>query len=76
MTKVQQAILDFETRWWLHVGDKDAAIREVFGLEPVRYYELLDLLVDEPEAMVQAPATISRYRRLRDLRRRREGSRR
>ena len=76
MTTVQQAILDFETRWWLHVGDKDAAIREAFGLEPVRYYELLDQLLDEPEAMIQAPATISRYRRLRDLRQRREAPRR
>jgi hypothetical protein len=74
VTTVQQAILDFETRWWQHIGEKDAAIRDAFGLEPVRYYELLDLLLDEPEAMLQAPATISRYRHLRDLRQRREAS--
>ena len=71
MTKVQQAILDFETQWWLRLGDKDTAIREMLGLEPGRYYELLDLLLDEPAAMMQAPATISRHRRLRDLRQRR-----
>lgn len=68
MTKVLQAILEFETHWWLRLGDKDTAIREALGLEPRRYYELLDELLDEPEAMVQAPATISRYRHLRDLR--------
>jgi hypothetical protein len=26
MTKVQQAILDFETQWWMRLGDKDVAI--------------------------------------------------
>ena len=72
MTKVQQAILNFETQWWLRLGSKDAAIREVFGLEPGRYYQLLDGLLDESEAMVQAPATISRHRHWRDLRHRRE----
>ena len=76
MNKVQHAILDFETQWWLRLGDKDRAIHEAFGLEPRRYYELLDQLLDEPEAMVRAPATISRYRRLRDLRQRRGAPRR
>ena len=75
MTKVQQAILDFETQWWLRLGDKDTAIREMFGMEPGRYYELLDLLLDDTEAMMQAPATISRYRRLRDRRQRRASGR-
>jgi hypothetical protein len=65
---VQKAILDFETQWWLRMGDKDIAIRVRFGLEPTRYYELLDVLLDEPEAMMQAPATIVRYRRLRGVR--------
>jgi len=72
MTKVQQAIVDFEVQGWRHLGGKDAAIREAFGLEPGRYYELLEELLDDPEAMLQAPATIARYRRLRDLRLRRE----
>lgn len=71
MTRLQQAVLDFETQWWLRLGDKDVGIREALGLEPRRYYELLEELVDEPEAMLQAPATISRYRHFRDLRQRR-----
>lgn len=71
MTKTQRAILDFETQWWAYAGRKDAAIREVLGMDSARYYELLYLLLDEPEAMMQAPATIHRYRRLRDLRQRR-----
>lgn len=71
MTSVQRAILEFETQWWSRLGDKDAAIRRAFGLEPTRYYALLDELLDDPEALWFAPATVSRYRRLRDLRQRR-----
>ena len=71
MTSVQRAILEFETQWWAHLGDKDAAIRRTFGLEPTRYYALLDELLDDPEALWFAPATVSRYRRLRELRQRR-----
>jgi hypothetical protein len=40
-------------------------------MEPRRYYELLDQLLDEPEAMTQAAATITRCRRLGAVRLRR-----
>lgn len=76
MTSVQRAILEFETQWWSRLGDKDAAIRRAFGMEPTRYYALLDELLDDPEALWFAPATVSRYRRLRDLRQRRSPRRR
>ena len=71
MTGVQVAILEFETQWWRRVGDKNAAIREQLGMEPSRYYELLDALLDDPEAMKRAPGTVTRYRDLRDRRRQR-----
>lgn len=71
MTKLQRAILDFETQWWRRLGNKDTAIRETFGFEPPRYYEKLDLLLDDPEAILQAPATMARYRHFRELRQRR-----
>ncbi|MBI1351354.1 MAG: DUF3263 domain-containing protein [Actinomycetales bacterium] len=61
-------MVEFESSWSRRVGDKDAAIRLAFGITPSRYYELLDELIDLPEAFIHAPATFTRYRRLRDVR--------
>jgi hypothetical protein len=72
VNRVQVAILEFETQWWRRLGDKDTAIRDQFGMEPDRYYILLDALLDEPEALWHAPATITRYRDLRERRRQRQ----
>ncbi|MDO8307391.1 MAG: DUF3263 domain-containing protein [Actinomycetota bacterium] len=68
MTTVQRAILDFERQPWRYHGNKDQAIRQHFGLESSRYYQLLDELLDDPEAFAHAPATVHRYRRLRSVR--------
>ena len=62
------AILEFEKKWWHYQGAKQQAIRDAFGLTPTRYYELLEELIDLPEAFALAPATVGRYRRLRDVR--------
>jgi hypothetical protein len=65
-----RAILDFEQGWWSRPGSKEAAIREVLGLSPTRYYELLGGLVDSPEALAYDPLVVLRLRRGRDQRRR------
>lgn len=69
MTTVQKAILDFERRPWTYLQCKDTAIREHFGLEPARYYQLLDELLDDPAALLHAPAVVLRHLRLRGIRR-------
>lgn len=66
----EQAILDFEQGWWSRPGSKEAAIREVFGLSPTRYYELLGGLVDSADALAYEPLVVRRLRRERDRRRR------
>nr|WP_018177445.1 DUF3263 domain-containing protein [Jongsikchunia kroppenstedtii] len=38
LTKQQHATLEFEGKWWRFAGNKEAAIREQFGLSPTRYY--------------------------------------
>ncbi|MHB1212924.1 MAG: DUF3263 domain-containing protein, partial [Candidatus Nanopelagicales bacterium] len=47
---MQRAILDFERQPWRYHGTKDLAIRQHLGLEPSRYYQPLDELLDDPEA--------------------------
>lgn len=63
-------ILDFERAWWKEPGRKERAIRERFNLSAARYYQLLNRLIDSPDALRHDPMLIRRLRRLRTARRR------
>ncbi len=63
-------ILDFERSWWREPGRKERAIRERFQLSAARYYQLLNQLIDAPEALRYDPMLVRRLRRLRATRRR------
>jgi hypothetical protein len=69
-TDRDKAILDFERSWWTESGPKEVAIRERFDLSPTRYYQILNELLEAPEAMAYDPLVVRRLRRLRDRRRR------
>jgi hypothetical protein len=68
LTERDQAILAFEHRWWKHAGSKEQAIRETFGLSATRYYQLLNVLLDNPAALAAEPVLVGRLRRLRATR--------
>jgi hypothetical protein len=55
-----RAVLDLEARFWKHQGTKEAAIRTELGLTPVRYYQRLARLLDDPAALAYAPAAVRR----------------
>lgn len=65
-----RAILDFERGWWRLPGSKERAIREDLGISSTRYYERLNVLLDEPAAFAYDPLTVKRTRRMREHRRR------
>jgi len=69
-TDRDKAILDFERSWWTESGPKEVAIRERFDLSPTRYYQILNELLETPEAYQYNPLVVRRLRRLRDRRRR------
>lgn len=69
LTDLEKSVLAFEHRRWLHAGAKDEAVRQQFGLTPVRYQQWLLTLIDRPEAYVHDPVLVKRLRRLRDTRR-------
>ncbi|MFD0775280.1 DUF3263 domain-containing protein [Streptomonospora algeriensis] len=75
LTEREQRILAFERQWWKLEGSKEQAIREEFGFSPTRYYQLLNGLVDRPEALAFDPMTVKRLRRLRADRRRQRTAR-
>jgi hypothetical protein len=68
LSEREMRILAFERNWWRQPGAKEQAISDVLGLSPTRYYQLLDRLLDRPEAMAFDPALIKRLRRQRTKR--------
>jgi Protein of unknown function (DUF3263) len=76
LARRERAILDFERAWWKESGPKNRAIRTRFGLSASRYYEVLDHLIDDPDALAHDPLLVKRLRRNRAARRRQrfEGS--
>lgn len=65
----EQAILALERRGFSGPGAKERAVREELGLAPVRYYQLLNALLDDPRALAFDPVTVNRLRRVREARR-------
>lgn len=69
------AVIAFEREWWRYGGAKEAAIRERLGLSAVQYYQILNALLDTPEALAAEPMLVKRLRRLRESRQRGRGQR-
>ncbi|SER04533.1 DUF3263 domain-containing protein [Streptomyces sp. NBC_01485] len=65
----ERGILALERRGFPGPGVKERAIREELHLSPVRYYQLLNALLDDPRALAHDPVTVNRLRRVRESRR-------
>lgn len=72
----EREILTFERQWWRHAGAKEHAIREAFDVSAARYYQLLNALIDRPEAFAHDPMVVKRLRRMRAARQRARSARR
>ncbi|AIY18713.1 DUF3263 domain-containing protein [Pimelobacter simplex] len=71
-----RAILEFERQWWKYAGAKESAVREQFDMSATRYYQVLNALIDRPEALAADPLLVRRLRRLRSQRQRQRSARR
>ena len=69
-------ILAFERQWWKYAGAKETAVREKFDMSSTRYYQVLNALIDRPEALAADPLLVRRLRRLRSERQRQRSARR
>ena len=72
----EREILAFERQWWKYAGAKEQAIKDLFDLSATRYYQVLNALIDRPEALVHDPMLVKRLRRLRTTRQRTRSARR
>jgi hypothetical protein len=75
LTEADRRILVFERGWWRFPGAKEREILEVFGIPATRYYQVLNELIDRPEAAEFDPALVARLRRQRTRRRRMRSAR-
>jgi hypothetical protein len=76
LTRREREILAFERQWWKYAGAKEQAIRDLFDMSATRYYQLLNALLDRPEALAADPMLVKRLRRLRATRQRARSARR
>ncbi|ASR38253.1 hypothetical protein BAY61_28235 [Prauserella marina] len=76
LSQREQEVLAFERQWWKYAGAKEQAIRELFGMSPTRYYQILNRLVDKQEAMRADPMLVKRLRKVRAARQRTRAARR
>src|ERR687885_2514390 len=65
LTAREREILAFERQWWKYAGAKEHAVRELFDMSGTRYYQLLNALIDRPEALAHDPMLVKRLRRIR-----------
>jgi Protein of unknown function (DUF3263) len=76
LTAREREILAFERQWWKYAGAKEQAVRELFDMSGTRYYQLLNALIDRPEALAHDPMLVKRLRRMRQTRQRARSARR
>ena len=76
LSERDQQILAFERLWWKYAGAKEQAIREKFAMSATRYYQVLNALIDRPEALAFDPLLTKRLRRLRSARQKQRSARR
>ena len=76
LSEREQEILGFERQGWKYAGAKEQAIRDLFDMSATRYYQVLNALIDRPEALAFDPMLVKRLRRLRASRQRARSARR
>ena len=76
LSEREREILAFERQWWKYAGAKEQALRDLFDLSATRYYQVLNALIDRPEALAEDPMLVKRLRRMRHSRQRARSARR
>jgi hypothetical protein len=70
LSELGMRILAFERRGWRSPGVKEQSISDVLGIPATRYYQLLNELIDNPEALRFDPVLVKRLRAQRAKRQR------
>jgi hypothetical protein len=68
LTAREKEILLFEQSWWRYPGAKEAEIRKRWDMNTVRFYQVLNQVIEKEAALAWDPVTVRRLRRQRDKR--------
>lgn len=68
MTDGDRALLDFAAHRWNHSGNQAGAIRTEFDMSVTRFWQRVNTLLDDPDALAYAPQLVNRLRRIRSTR--------
>ena len=60
LTEREHGVLEFERLLWRYVGAKEQAIKDRLGLSAVRYYQILNVLIDDERATAWNPILVQR----------------
>lgn len=66
LSDIDLAVLRFAARAPRSVGAREDAVRSELGMQPIRYYQHLNRLLDSPDALAAEPQLVRRLQRLRD----------
>lgn len=68
--ELHRQVLELEAGFWRYAGAKEAAIADRLGLTPVRYYQILNAIIDDPPAELATDfgPLLNRLRRMREQR--------
>lgn len=69
LTQTEKKMLALEEGWFKYHGVKESQINELLHMSATRYYQVLNELIDRPEALAWAPLVVKRLQRLREARR-------
>ncbi|MGO3325365.1 DUF3263 domain-containing protein [Gordonia sp. (in: high G+C Gram-positive bacteria)] len=64
MNDEDRAILDLSRRQYRSAGAHADAVRDELGLSVTRYFQKLNQLLDDPEAIAYSPIVVNRLRRM------------
>lgn len=67
------AVLRFAGEWWKDAAAREQAIRDRFGITPVRFYQRVAHLMRTPAAQQAEPVLCARLQRIRSARGRLRG---
>jgi hypothetical protein len=65
LTVRHREMLAFEAQWWRHDVGRETAIWQLFGISPTRYRQILNVVIEWPEALEADPLLVRRLRRAR-----------
>lgn len=68
LAESDRAVLDLAARTYRHEGAREQAVHDELGMTATRFYQRVNVLLDNPDAYVAEPVLIKRLRRVRQAR--------